>query len=59
MNKSREDRTTIKTTCVTMQVTRKEKDELAKCAESMGISKSAVLRMAFYDFKKCRQDGEQ
>ena len=59
MNKSREDRTTIKTTCVTMQVTRKEKDELTKCAESMGISKSAVLRMAFYDFKKCRQDGEQ
>ena len=59
MNKPREDRTNIKTTCVTMQVTRKEKDELAKFAESMGISKSALLRMAFDDFKKCRQDCAQ
>lgn len=59
MNKPREDRTNIKTTCVTMQVTRKEKDELVKYAETMGISKSALLRMAFDDFKKCRQDGEQ
>ena len=59
MNKPREDRTNIKTTCVTMRVTRKEKDELAKFAESMGISKSALLRMAFDDFKKFRQDGEQ
>ena len=59
MNKPREDRTNIKTTCVTMQVTRKEKDELVKYAETMGISMSAVLRMAFDDFKKFRQDGEQ